>query len=517
MGKSDLVLLREEFRKVVAKLERVQIEVKDLQAALIAERKKFAHERDRWELEIAWRDRKMERYENVHSPSSTNSQYNEERAAFRKSRDEGDKVEEAEPEEDGEDAEPEEDGEDAEPEEDGEDAEPEGSHTARGPPMGHAGVSHKNKAGKTVTLPVSRCGNCGSKTLQHVPPKVKMVYDFPDGDMIGIECIAYVAEKAACCKCGTITAVPEPTLCGTSLGPRALGFVLEYYNKRSTDQTVAYYFNTFYKFGISPNAIWNARKALTRLFEGTYKEIMDRMADAPYIQMDESHIKINGKKGYAWLVTIQDATYVVVARSRGSAVLSLHLGRLLGIPVVTDGYSGYNVFPVRQRCWIHLLREAEKKAIRNGGNDLVQYERLLKMYARIKDRDTADVAECLDLERRVLDIAASYGESHPFGNTLEAAAPRLFTFLRHPGMPPHNNDAELDIRDTVVLQRNVRHKLSVAEGMRVFSVLASVARTCHKQGILPRVAVESLIRDPDWKIFKPPPCEEEIPAMAITA
>ena len=80
-------------------------------------------------------------------------------------------------------------------------------------------------------------------------------------------------------------------------------------------------------------------------------------------------------------------------------------------------------------------------------------------------------------------------------------------------MPPHNNDAERDIRDAVVLQRNVRHKLSVAEGMKVFSVLVSVARTCHKQGILPRIAVESLIRDPGWKIFKPPPCE--VPAMTV--
>ena len=40
----------------------------------------------------------------------------------------------------------------------------------------------------------------------------------------------------------------------------------------------------------------------------------------------------------------------------------------------------------------------------------------------------------------------------------------MFTFLRHPGMPPHNNAAELEIRDTAVLHRNVRHQLSDAEG-----------------------------------------------------
>ena len=89
----------------------------------------------------------------------------------------------------------------------------------------------------------------------------------------------------------------------------------------------------------------------------------------------------------------------------------------------------------------------------------------------------------------MIEIAAAYGEAerkkehdgHKFKVTLWGAAPCLFTFLRYPGMPPHNNAAELEIRDAVVLHRNVRHQLSKPEGREVFSVLISVARTCHKQ------------------------------------
>ena len=58
-------------------------------------------------------------------------------------------------------------------------------------------------------------------------------------------------------------------------------------------------------------------------------------------------------------------------------------------------------------------------------------------------------------------------------------------------MPPHSNAAELEIRDAVDLHRNTGGR---REG-EVFSVLISVARTCHKQGIFPRY-VENLIRDP---------------------
>ena len=85
-------------------------------------------------------------------------------------------------------------------------------------------------------------------------------------------------------------------------------------------------------------------------------------------------------------------------------------------------------------------------------------------------------------------------------------------------MPPHNNAAELEIRNAVVLHRNARHQLSEPEGREVFSVLISVARTCHKQGIFPRVAVEELIRDPDWSIFKLPDlAQKEIAVKAVAA
>ena len=255
--------------------------------------------------------------------------------------------------------------------------------------------------------------------------------------------------------------------------------------------------------------------ALKRILETTYKEIMDRLADAPYIRMDESCIKISGKKGYAWLATIKDATYAVAAHTGAAAVLELRFAGLLNIPVVVGGYAGYSVFPIKQRCRMHLLCEAEKNAVKNGGNDLLQYERLLKLYRSIKDEDAADAAKRRDLKKHLLDTAASYEESHPFRDTLANAAPDMFAFLQYPGMPPHNNDAERDIRDTAVLQRNVRHKLSVVEGMQVFSVLILVARTCHKQGILPRIAVESLIKDPDWKLFKPPSPREEMSEIAI--
>ena len=78
---------------------------------------------------------------------------------------------------------------------------------------------------------------------------------------------------------------------------------------------VSHYFEALYGFGISPNAIWNARKALKNLLAPAYRQILARIAEAPFVQFDESSFKMNGKKGYVWLVTTKDATYLVAAPS----------------------------------------------------------------------------------------------------------------------------------------------------------------------------------------------------------
>ena len=387
----------------------------------------------------------------------------------------------------------------------------------RGPPAGHAGISHTNRADRTVMLRVCRCDTCGRGHLRKVPPVIKMAYDFASGNSMAVKRVTYVMRREYCRRCGNVTAATAPAVLGTSFGPAILGFIEEYYAERCTDQTISYFFDALYGFALSQNAVWNARRAIRDLLEGTYRNILDHISEAPFVQLDESPIRMNGRRGYIWLATVRDATYIVAAPSRAAAVLDIHFGSILGVPAVSDGYVVYDMLPVRQRCWVHLLREAEECAIRNGKSDTSRYCRLLSTYRAIKDRESADSSECLSLERAVLDIASSYPEGHRFRTKLEGAAPHLFTFLRYPGMPPHNNGAELEIRDTAVLHRNVRHQLSTAEGREVFSVLVSVARTCHKLGIFPRTAVECLIRDPDWRLFKPPPGQEHREQVAPVA
>ena len=500
MGDSETALLRREMAKMMAENRRLQDTIAQMKAERDRTRAGLEEQIDLLMERIAEQDRRLAKYENPNAPSSTDSIYNKERDAFRKrlAEDEGwgrDGDAEGGP-------------------------EPEGRTAGRrrGPPEGHEGASHGNRASRRARLRLYRCRNCGRGHLAYAAPLTRIVNDFPDESSRRVETVAYVLERGFCRRCNAVSTAPAPLLLpGTSFGPGALGFILEYYAKRSTDATISYYFRALYGFSVSANAVWNARRALGSLLKAAYDGILERISRAVFVQFDESVVRMNGRRGYAWLATTGDATYVVAAPSRAAAVLELHFGGLLGMPAVTDGYAVYGMLPVRQRCWAHILREAEKYAVRNGGDDLSCYRRLLSLYGRIKNRESADGAECLDLERAVLRIASGYKEGHGFRETLENAAPHLFTFLRYPGMPPHNNAAELEIRDTVVLHRNVRHQLSEPEGRQVFSVLVSVARTCQKMGMFPRMAVERMIEDPDWRIFKPPDCPERVEQSAQAA
>ena len=253
-----MALLRKELVNVVAENRNLQKKISEIEATLTKKNTLLELENDRLRLEIAARDRRMETYENSDAAASTGSLYDAERAAFRK------KMEKEDAQEDG-----------PEPNDEGK--------ARKGPPSGHTGASHGNKAERTVTLRVRKCKECGRGHLSGLPPRVKMVDDFAADGAMRVECAAYVIERAACRKCGGISTADPPTIPGTSFGPRMPGFIEEYYAKRSTDQTISYYFYALYGFKISPNAVWNARKALRNLPMPTYRKILDRIAEAPFV------------------------------------------------------------------------------------------------------------------------------------------------------------------------------------------------------------------------------------------
>ncbi len=494
MSKSEMVVLREELVKAVSSLRNLEkdfvlcqknAEQRELEAALKADKqarlideqarlideqartiRQLRDELEKTDKHIKAKDARLGYYESPNQPTSAKSLFNNERRAFRR-KEMGN----------------------------------EQADSKAGAKPGHAGTSHHDSPVRKVRYNVDRCEKCSSANLRKIRPINKSMREF-DGDYMHIICIGLIIERAVC-KCGHTSVAKNPSTVGTCFGPKALGVILLYHAKRCTDQTIANFMEELYDLKIGRSSLWNARIAIKNELEGQYRQILDHIRDSDYLNIDESVIKINSKNGRIWLATARDATYIVASPHRTKAAADEYFSALYDVPAVHDSYKVYNSsFTTNQECWVHILRFSEGFAIKQGGHYKIQHRRLNAFYSDIKKMDTADEPTILDLDKRLREIISSYPEKDPVRTRLENALPNLFTYLRVPGMPPHNNRAELELRDTAVLQANTRHKLVTPEGMHVFSVMLSFSRTCQnlKLNIWKSFVVSRFVSD--WNMFE---------------
>ena len=68
----------------------------------------------------------------------------------------------------------------------------------------------------------------------------------------------------------------------------------------------------------------------------------------------------------------------------------------------------------------------------------------------------------------------------------------LFTFLRHPGVPPTNNHAEQALRFLVIF-RKICFGTRSESGIKTHSILPSLVQTARRQGVHPREFLQILL------------------------
>ena len=68
----------------------------------------------------------------------------------------------------------------------------------------------------------------------------------------------------------------------------------------------------------------------------------------------------------------------------------------------------------------------------------------------------------------------------------------LFTFLRHPGVPPTNNLAEQSLRHLVIF-RKICFGTRSESGLKAHSILPSLVQAARRQGVHPRQFLQTLL------------------------
>lgn len=259
---------------------------------------------------------------------------------------------------------------------------------------------------------------------------------------------------------------------------------------------------------------------LGTLLEPELEKIIDLLALAYLVHIDETGWKIGKERLYAWIFTNLAHTVLLYGKSRGEQTIEEVLSRAFEGTVVTDFFSAYEkYFTGQQKCWAHLLRTmirlmlqhpdkkeyktffdqlhaifvAGKKAQKEESLAEVQRRRkaallqvkLRKLCARHEEKIPSDASDdlrdFLNLQKRMIKYMDS-----------------LFTFVLHPEVEPTNNRAEQGFRKTAKARNNYQTS-KTERGARRRSVLASVLTTLRQN--LPNFSLETVVAEVrQWRI-----------------
>ncbi|MDL0146028.1 IS66 family transposase, partial [Halobacterium salinarum] len=122
-------------------------------------------------------------------------------------------------------------------------------------------------------------------------------------------------------------------------------------------------FEQLHGLELSGASAWHATERAARAGRCEYEQIRREIQDADVVHIDETGIKRDGEQAWIWTFKTAQHTLYAVRESRGSDVPAEVLGEDFAGTVICDGWTAYPAFSSNlQRCWAHILREAEDAA-----------------------------------------------------------------------------------------------------------------------------------------------------------
>ena len=296
------------------------------------------------------------------------------------------------------------------------------------------------------------------------------------------------------------------------------------------------------------NTVWTSFMPLPAMVKILEKSTMD-----PWYRGDESKNQTSGQEVQTIVYDTLNTTMIHVVGDKKRSTLYKCSSGMAFRPAVHDGYAGNRKLryyrppdsppdkandrlrkaavksEIHQRCSVHVLRNVEDVAMNKGIGSLEQsaHEVLLDLYKSAKN--TASIVRWMvggDLKsacqidlvsktphvRRYADariaefdtvlekiVAACNNED--IATIISNAASELFTFIKYPGMPPHNNGCEKIIRRRVVMPRRQKGPFPNETAASNYSAYQTFAATCEKQNISVHDAVLGMVENPFWDMF----------------
>lgn len=276
-----------------------------------------------------------------------------------------------------------------------------------------------------------RCGVCGKRWI----PKLELSGQVVDKCSFGVGMMSVIAAMSSVCR------MPYRTI------QKMLGLL--------------------YGVKISVGEVVGVLHKVSELVEPTCEGLLGEIRGSPVVNADETGWREDGVNGYIWSFSTPNVKYFHYDHSRGSRVVKEVLREEFEGVLVTDFYAAYNVYEgVKQRCWVHLLRDLKELACKHAGDKSVQrwVKTVKRVYYRAKKVADSNCSQRQRVrwrqvfEQQLLELARPYlsdtgAPQRVLSKRIDGFLGELFTFVDTPGVPSENNAAERAVRPAVIARK----------------------------------------------------------------
>src|SRR5918998_1922469 len=197
-----------------------------------------------------------------------------------------------------------------------------------GPKRGHVGVSRVRSEPDVVVGGRPRvCAGCGQELPQTGGRRLgrSQVIELPTFEPMVIEGWQYAA---TCAHCGTETRGTYPA----GLEPRrtfgpGVEALLSYFHERhhASYERLVEVCRDVFGLAISEGGVENALRRWVERARPAYAVIREQVRGSPVINSDETSARVAGRNHWQWVFQTPDASYHVIAPSRGGEVIDAFL------------------------------------------------------------------------------------------------------------------------------------------------------------------------------------------------
>ncbi len=355
---------------------------------------------------------------------------------------------------------------------------------------GHQGVSHSFKPAETIEHTLQSCAGCGSSDISFSHQECRLILDVPEPQpcTVTMHRISIYGCRICSSRVRPHVDIPETG----DLGKNLLAMITALWSEaRLPVGRIRAMLMALYGLKLSTATINKALVNVSGSLQPLVNRVKSNINRSKSAGFDETGISINGKKGWIWCAVSGNGknAFIAVENSRGADVLEKHFYAFDGIAIV-DGWKAYSIFR-QQRCWAHIIREADAVALRTEDDKAKELASSLKLLyhdikAELKEHPPPNRSLYRKAMNRLREIIGKRYRNYDVKKFLEKlrnAGRNLFTFVMH-NVDSTNNAAERVLRE-VVIHRKIRGLLRNEKGMKMFGNIMTAVMTWNSKGLNP--------------------------------